>query len=55
LPINGSAEVEKFPERRSGEIEVYSPEEVWPLVRVAEFCRRRLVFATWPVRYDRGD
>jgi integrase len=28
--------VEKFPHKRSGEIEVFSPEEVWSLVRAAE-------------------
>ena len=32
---NAAAEVEKFPEPRSGEIEVFSPEEVWALVRAA--------------------
>ncbi len=35
LPGNAAAEVEKFPQRRSGDIEVFSPEEVWALVRAA--------------------
>lgn len=33
LAGNAAAEVEKFPQRCSGEIEVFSPEEVWALVR----------------------
>jgi integrase len=35
LRINAAAEVEKFPQRSSGDIEVFSPEEVWALVRTA--------------------
>jgi len=35
LPVNAAAEVEKFPQRRTGDIEVFSPEEVWALVRAA--------------------
>jgi integrase len=35
LPRNAAADVEKFPIRRSGDIEVYSPEEVLALVRAA--------------------
>ncbi len=35
LRQNAAAEVEKFPQRRSGDIEVFSPEEVWALVRAA--------------------
>ncbi len=35
LAGNAAAEVEKFPQRRSGEIEVFSAEEVWALVRAA--------------------
>ena len=35
LPGNAAAEVEKFPQRSSGEIEVFSPEEVWALVHAA--------------------
>ena len=33
---NAAAEVERFPQRRSGDIEVFSPEEVWALVRAAD-------------------
>ena len=35
LPVNPAAEVEKPPLGRSGDIEVFSPEEVWALVRAA--------------------
>jgi integrase len=35
LPRNAAADVEKFPTRRSGDIEVYAPEEVLALVRSA--------------------
>ncbi|HET9719262.1 MAG TPA: site-specific integrase [Solirubrobacteraceae bacterium] len=35
LRENAAAEVEKFPQRTSGEIDVFSPEEVWALVRAA--------------------
>jgi integrase len=35
LPANPAAGIEKFPQTRSGDIEVYSPEEVWALVRAA--------------------
>ncbi len=35
LPGNAAAEVEKFSQRSSGEIEVFSPEEVWALVHAA--------------------
>jgi integrase len=35
LRVNAAAEVEKFPQRASGDIEVFSPEEVWALVRAA--------------------
>lgn len=35
LPGNAAAELEKFSQRPSGEIEVFSPEEVWALVRAA--------------------
>jgi len=36
LPFNAAAEVEKFPQRRNGDIAVFSPVEVWALVRSAE-------------------
>jgi len=35
LRVNAAADVEKFTRRSSGEIEVFSPEEVWALVRTA--------------------
>jgi len=35
LPSNAAADVEKYPQRRSGDIEVFSPEEVCALVRAA--------------------
>ncbi len=35
LPGNAAADVEKFSQRSSGEIEVFSPDEVWALVRAA--------------------
>jgi integrase len=36
LPTNPAAEIEKPPQARSGDIEVFSPEEVWALARAAE-------------------
>jgi integrase len=36
LPVNPAAAVERYPTRLSGDIEVFSPEEVWALVRAAE-------------------
>jgi integrase len=35
LQTNAAAEVEKFPQRWSGDIDVVSPEEVWALVRAS--------------------
>ena len=35
LKLNAAADVEKPPLKRSGDIQVYSPEEVWALVRAA--------------------
>ena len=46
LPFNAAAEVEKFPQRRSGDIEVFSPEEVWALVRAAESEQDAAIFLT---------
>ena len=46
LSSNAAAEVEKFPQRRSGEIEVFSPEEVWALVRAAASEQDAAVFLT---------
>jgi integrase len=36
LPSNAAAEVEKFPMKSSGDIQVFAPEEVWALVRAAD-------------------
>ena len=36
LPVNPAADVEKPPVPRSGDLQVFSPEEVWALVRAAE-------------------
>jgi integrase len=46
VPGNAAAEVEKFAQKRSGEIEVFSPEEVWALVRAAESERDGALFLT---------
>lgn len=46
LPGNAAAEVEKFSQRSSGEIEVFSPEEVWALVRAAASEQDGAVFLT---------
>ena len=46
LQGNAAAEVEKFPHRRSGEIEVFSPEEVWSLVRATESEQDAALFLT---------
>jgi integrase len=46
LPFNAAAEVEKYPQRRSGDIEVFSPEEVWALVRSAESEQDAAIFLT---------
>ncbi len=35
LTVNPLARVEKHPQRRSGDVDVFSPEEVWALVRAA--------------------
>jgi integrase len=46
LPTNAAAEVEKVPQRRSGDIEVFSPEEVWALVRAAGSEQDEAIFLT---------
>jgi integrase len=46
LPGNAAAEVEKFPQRRSGDIDVFSPEEVRALVRAAESEQDAAIFLT---------
>lgn len=44
LPVNAAAEVEKFAQRTSGDIQVFSPEEVWALVLVAASEQDAAVF-----------
>jgi integrase len=46
LPFNPVAEVEKPPVARSGEIEVFSPEEVYALVRAAASEQDAAIFLT---------
>jgi integrase len=46
LPTNAAAEVEKFPQRSSGDIQVFSPEEVWALVRAAASEQDAAIFLT---------
>lgn len=46
LPVNPVAAVERYPTRLSGDIEVFSPEEVWALVRAAEFEQDAAQFLT---------
>lgn len=46
LPFNAAAEVEKFPQRRSGDIDVFSLEEVWALVRAAAGEQDAAIFLT---------
>jgi len=46
LPFNAAAEVEGFRERRSGDIAVFSPEEIWALVRAAESEQDAAIYLT---------
>jgi integrase len=46
LPFNPTAGVERHPDRSSGEIEVYSPEEIHALLRAAADERDAAIFAT---------
>ncbi len=46
LPANAAADIEKFPQRRSGDIDVFSSEEVWALVRAAESEQDGAIFLT---------
>jgi len=46
LSGNAAAEVEKFPQRRTGDIDVFSPEEVWALVRAASGPMDAALFLT---------
>jgi integrase len=44
LTLNPAAEIERHPDRHSGDIDVFSPEEVWALVRAAADERDAAVF-----------
>jgi integrase len=46
LPVNPLARVEKHPLRPSGDIQVFSPEEVWALVRAAGSAQDGALFVT---------
>ena len=46
LPSNAAAEVEKVPLRQSGNIDVFSPEEIWALVRAAGSPQDGAIFLT---------
>jgi integrase len=46
LPANAAAEIERLPQLQSGDIEVFSPEEVWALVRVAASGQGGAIFLT---------
>ena len=46
LPVNPVADVEKPPLMRSGDIDVFSPEEVWALVRAAASEQDAAIFLT---------
>lgn len=46
LPANPVAEVERYPARTTGDIEVFSPEEVWALTRAAESEQDGALFLT---------
>ena len=46
LSVNAAADVEKVPQRHSGDISVFSPEEVWALVRAAESEQDGALFLT---------
>jgi integrase len=46
LPVNPAAELERHPDRVSGDIEVYAPEEVWALARAGFDERDATVYVT---------
>ena len=46
LPVNPVAAVERHPVRNNGDIEVFSPEEVWALVRAATSEQDAAIFLT---------
>ena len=46
LPVNPVAGIERHPAKLAGDIEVFSPEEVWALVRAAESEQDGAIFLT---------
>jgi integrase len=46
LPLNPVASVERHPQRSSGDIDVFSPEEVWALVRAAASEQDAAIYLT---------
>ncbi|HET9102914.1 MAG TPA: hypothetical protein VFN55_06125 [Solirubrobacteraceae bacterium] len=46
LPANAAADVERFPQRQAGDIQVFVPEEVWSLVRVAASEQDAAIYLT---------
>ncbi len=46
LTANAAADVEKTPQRQSGDIDVFSPEEIWALVRAADGPQDEAIFLT---------
>jgi integrase len=46
LPVNPLARVEKHPMRPSGDVQVFSPEEVWALVRAADSEQDAAIYLT---------
>ncbi len=46
LATNAATEIEKFQQKASGDIQVFSPEEVWALVRAAESEQDAALFLT---------
>jgi integrase len=46
LPVNPLTRIEKHPQRRSGDVQVFSPEEVWALVRAAATDQDAALFLT---------
>ena len=46
MPLNPAADVERHPDRQSGDIEVFSPEEVHAVLRAAHDERDAAVYGT---------
>ena len=50
VPVNPLARIEKHPQHSSGDIEVFSPEQVWALVRAAGSDQDGALFLTAALR-----